>query len=81
MLPTFDGVQLTLANSVNNLGIILDPALLMEKQVNVVFKIQKGGGGSSLMLSDCLYCVVCLESQQEKLVLNTVNNKYNVKYK
>lgn len=34
MLPPFDGAQLTLTDSVKTLGITLDSALLLEKQVN-----------------------------------------------
>lgn len=33
-LPTFDGVRLTPANSVKSLQVILDPILLLDKQVN-----------------------------------------------
>lgn len=35
VLPTFHGVQLTLANLVKNLKVVLDPALLLEKYVNL----------------------------------------------
>lgn len=37
-LPIFDGVQLTFANSVTSLGVILDPVLLFEKQINTAAK-------------------------------------------
>lgn len=36
VLLCFDGIQLALPDSVKNKGIILDPTLLLEKQVNTV---------------------------------------------
>lgn len=34
VLPMSDGVQLTLVDLFKNLGIILDPVLMLEKKVN-----------------------------------------------
>lgn len=38
VLPSFDGVLLTVSEVVKSLGIILDPALLLEKEANAVPK-------------------------------------------